>query len=44
MQTDAIVTATPQVSYELLVQTMDAMRMAEGKLLFPGVLLGAGVN
>lgn len=38
----AIVTATPQVSYELLVQTMDAMRMAEGKLLFPGVLLGAG--
>ena len=40
----AIVTATPQVLYELLVQTMDAMRMAEGKLLFPGVLLGAGVN
>lgn len=40
----AILTATPQIPYELLVHTMDAMRSAEGKLLFPSVLLGAGVN
>ncbi len=40
----AILTASPQVPYELLVHTMDAMRSADGKLLFPSVLLGAGVN
>ncbi|MFO0573943.1 MAG: biopolymer transporter ExbD [Polyangia bacterium] len=41
----AILTATPQVSYDLVVQTLDAMRQAEsGRVLFPGVLLGAGVN
>jgi biopolymer transport protein TolR len=40
----AILTATPQISYELLVHTMDAMRSADGKLLFPGVLLGTGVS
>ena len=40
----AILTASPQIPYELLVHTMDAMRSAEGKLLFPSVLLGAGVN
>ena len=46
----AIITATPQIPYELLVATMDAMRQSaatgseEGKVLFPGVLLGAGVN
>lgn len=41
----AILTATPQIPYELVVQTMDAMRQApDGRLLFPGVLLGAGVN
>mgnify|MGYP000007542164 FL=1 len=46
----AIITATPQIPYELLVSTMDSMRQSpvqgsdEGKVLFPGVLLGAGVN
>ena len=40
----AILTASPQIPYELLVHTMDAMRSADGKLLFPSVLLGAGVN
>lgn len=41
----AILTATPQIPYDLVVQTMDAMRQGpDGKLLFPGVLLGAGVN
>ena len=43
----AIITATPQIPYELLVSTMDAMRQTPGqdaKVLFPGVLLGAGVN
>ena len=41
----AIITATPQIPYELLVSTMDAMRQTAGpdpKTLFPGVLLGAG--
>ncbi|HMU39434.1 MAG TPA: biopolymer transporter ExbD [Pseudomonadota bacterium] len=43
----AIITATPQIPYELVISTMDAMRQtagAEPKALFPGVLLGAGVN
>ena len=40
----AIITASPQIPYELLVHTMDAMRSADGKVLFPSVLLGAGVN
>lgn len=40
----AILTASPQIPYELLVHTMDAMRSGDGKLLFPSVLLGAGVN
>jgi hypothetical protein len=41
----AILTATPQIPYDLVVQTMDAMRQGpDGKILFPGVLLGAGVN
>lgn len=43
----AIITATPQIPYELVISTMDAMRQTAGpdpKVLFPGVLLGAGVN
>jgi biopolymer transport protein ExbD len=40
----AILTATPQIPYELVVHTMDAMRSADGKLLFPSVLLGTGVS
>ncbi len=40
----AVLTATPQIPYELIVHTMDAMRSAGGKVLFPSVLLGTGVN
>lgn len=40
----AILTATPQIPYELVVHTMDAMRNAGGRVLFPSVLLGTGVN
>lgn len=40
----AVITASPQISYELLVNTMDAMRESGGRVLFPGVLLGAGLN
>jgi biopolymer transport protein ExbD len=39
-----ILTASPLVSYDLLVKTMDAMRESSGHVLFPGVLLGAGVQ
>lgn len=39
----ALLTATPQTPYELVVQTMDAMR-EDGRPLFPAVLLLAGVN
>src|SRR5262249_10861864 len=37
--------ANPDVSYEILVKTMDAVRQdAKGKLLFPDVSLSAGVT
>jgi biopolymer transport protein ExbD len=39
-----ILTASPQTPYELVVKTMDAMRDYNGRVLFPGVLLGAGVQ
>ncbi len=40
----AVLTATPQIPYELIVHTMDAMRSGGGKVLFPSVLLSTGVN
>lgn len=39
-----ILTASPQTPYEMVVKTMDAMRDYKGRVLFPGVLLGAGVQ
>lgn len=39
-----ILTASPLIPYELVVKTMDAMREYKGRVLFPGVLLGAGVQ
>jgi biopolymer transport protein TolR len=37
--------ANPEVSYEIVVKTMDALRQnAKGKLLFPDVSLSAGVT
>lgn len=40
----ALLAATPQITYERIVEAMDAMRDYQGKVLFPGVLLVAGVN
>jgi biopolymer transport protein ExbD len=39
-----ILTASPMTPYDLVVKTMDAMREYNGRVLFPGVLLGAGVQ
>ena len=40
----AVITASPQIPYEQVVKTMDAMRELNGRVLFPGVLLSAGVQ
>lgn len=40
----AVLTASPQIPYEQVVKTMDAMREWKGRALFPGVLLSAGVQ
>jgi biopolymer transport protein ExbD len=40
----AVLTASPQIPYEQVVKTMDAMREWKGRVLFPGVLLSAGVQ
>lgn len=40
----AILSASPLVSYEQVIKTMDAMRESGPKTLFPGVLLSAGVQ
>ena len=40
----AVLTASPEIPYEQVVKTMDAMRERGGKPLFPGVLLSAGVQ
>jgi hypothetical protein len=39
-----ILTANPDIAYELLVKTMDTVRQdGKGRLMFPDVTLGAGV-
>lgn len=43
-ETKVIVNANPEIVYEILVNTMDAIRNDGPKLLFPDVLLAAGVN
>lgn len=40
----AIVNANPQVTYDKVVATMDSIRNEGPKVLFPEVLLSAGVN
>jgi biopolymer transport protein TolR len=43
-ETKVIVNADPAIPYEIVVNTMDACRNNGPKLLFPDVLLSAGVN
>lgn len=40
----AVLSASPEIPYEQVVKTMDAMRERGGRPLFPGVLLSAGVQ
>ena len=40
----AVLSASPEIPYEQIVKTMDAMRERGGRPLFPGVLLSAGVQ
>lgn len=40
----AVLSASPEIPYEQVVKTMDAMRERQGRTLFPGVLLSAGVQ
>ncbi len=40
----AVLTASPEIPYDQVVKTMDAMRERGGRALFPGVLLSAGVQ
>lgn len=43
-ETKVILNANPQIAYEKVVATMDAIRNEGSKVLFPEVLLSAGVN
>ena len=42
--TKVIINANPEITYETVVATMDAIRANGAKVLFPDVLLSAGVN
>lgn len=39
-----VLSASPLTPYELLIKTMDVLREHNGRVLFPGVLLGVGVQ
>ncbi len=43
-ETKVIINANPEITYEVVVQAMDAIRSDGQKTLFPDVLLSAGVN
>lgn len=43
-ETKVIINANPDITYEVVVATMDAIRSDGDKTLFPDVLLAAGVN
>ena len=43
-ETKVIINANPDITYEIVVATMDAIRADGPKTLFPDVLLAAGVN
>lgn len=43
-ETKVIINANPEITYEVVVATMDAIRADGSRTLFPDVLLAAGVN
>jgi biopolymer transport protein ExbD len=43
-ETKVIINANPEITYEMVVNAMDAIRADGAKQLFPDVLLSAGVN
>jgi biopolymer transport protein ExbD len=43
-ETKIIITAEQHIKYEVLIKTMDATREANGRMLFPDVVLSAGVT
>jgi biopolymer transport protein TolR len=43
-ETKVIINANPEITYEFVVATMDAIRNEGPRILFPDVLLSAGVN
>lgn len=43
-ETKVIINANPEITYEVVVEAMDAIRQDGPKTLFPDVLLSAGVN
>jgi biopolymer transport protein TolR len=43
-ETKVIINANPDIRYEILVNAMDAIRQEGPRILFPDVLLSAGVN
>ena len=43
-ETKVIINANPEITYEAVVATMDAIRQDGPKILFPDVLLSTGVN
>jgi biopolymer transport protein ExbD len=43
-ETKMILNAEPNIKYKVIVATMDASREVEGKLLFPDVVLSAGIQ
>jgi biopolymer transport protein ExbD len=42
-ETQVIISAEPQIKYEILIKVMDASRTYEGKPLFPDVILSSGI-
>jgi biopolymer transport protein TolR len=43
-ETKVIINANPEIRYEIVVNAMDAIRQEGPRLLFPDVVLAAGVN
>ena len=43
-ETKIILNAEPEITYEVVVATMDATRELDGRLLFPDVVLSAGIQ
>lgn len=43
-ETKVILNAEPDIKYEIIINVMDASRETEGRLLFPDVVLSAGIT